>query len=238
MVEPVIHPQGGPQPQYRSAMLQFALRYLGPASVAALDQGEVLETLILEINPQWSPEDAVLGYLHARGRHDPSIAGEFHNYVVEEITGIPKSALEPAAQKMVQNAGLLQSVCADLFSNLLEMEFQGRRQMFAHLLKRIQAHSSDRIGWEKSVRSSQKTIAEKRMLEIREKTGFFATGRDDRLAYAIGRLPPRERTLMRAHLKGEPRSVTAERFGITENEVRTAIARAVKQARAMAKQTT
>jgi len=218
----------------------FARVHLGPESALLVEMPEVEESIKARMASGTSPEDAVLAEVHARCSSKGNLADEFIRYFLRELMGMKVLDLYPVLRRHLDTMDVVQSVLADLWPDLAELEFRNRVSFLSLLSKRLKWKSLDkkqallrdrrredlRAFPEMEVASNSHDIPSENLEKEEER---------DVLLMAVLRLPPRDRTLVQRYLQGVSGEDIAREFGLKPASARKALSRALEMARTIAR---
>lgn len=227
----------------RTAAIRFARESLGPRSLALLADRAALDAARGRARAGAQVEDAVVGALFERAARDRELASELLRYLLfgcgDISARVPRLPAELVG--VLDPDDLLQSVLGDLWPRLAELRFETRGQFLALLAQRLRWKAADHEKRGQRLRRR----ADLRIERPPEELGLRAPGaspltvlalREEagRLALALGRLPERDGTLLRLHLRGMDVEVLARECGLTRDAARKALQRAKQRVRALA----
>ncbi len=215
--------------------LAFARAELGAKSAEALTHPSACSRLRTRLERGFSVQDAVLAEVHRAARRDRQVADEFVAYFLQDMLRVGSGALRAGLRRYLDTGDLVQSVLGDLWSDLVELEFESRARFVSLLGRRMQWKAADHAR-----RLAAGPVIENQAVEPGAtdpvspmegpSTNFELGEEGERLALVLHRLPPRDSRLLRARLGGESTEEIARREGISLDAARKALLRATKRA--------
>ncbi|MEW6074049.1 MAG: sigma-70 family RNA polymerase sigma factor [Planctomycetota bacterium] len=222
-------------PSWLAAARTYAQDSLGPRAADALDRPAFRAEVGARLDRGLALEDALLGALFGLARIDQAVAGEFFAHFLSIVLRLraPEEGLAPRLRRLADPDDLVQSVLGDLWPELDSLYFETRAQFLSLL--------ADRVRWKASDHSRallrQRRREDLRLADAPEELSL-ASGESspvtkvsraetaERMAIALGRLPERDRRLLRLHLRGEPLEGIARKTGLSYEAARKALRRA------------
>ena len=208
----------------------LAREHLGPSSARASAEPECAATFARLRERDVEPVDAAFAALYPRVGADAGVAGEFLAYFTGILLRRERSAGVGGAS---EPEDLVQSVVADLFPQLEEIDFRSRREFLSLLLMRLRWKGShrrhdSRLGYDEAALASA-LLDQVPGVEQGPSTPLSTLVREEEEALvvmALQRLEPGDQALIRASLEGVSRSRMAEEAGCSAPTLRKRLERA------------
>ncbi len=211
-------------------------RQLGPVSLARFQDPAIRPALDRRL-AEMSLEDAVLATAHELARTDREVADEFLGHFLVAMTRLGSLSISAGLQRFLDTGDLVDSVAGDIWRDLAQIEFPGRRQFLAYLARRMRWKASDharRLHSGRRREDRRQPVEEEQLAAPSQPGPSTMVGQQEereRLVLAILRLPARDRELLTRHLRGESFAEIAAAMGLTHEAARKAIQRAMAKAR-------
>lgn len=223
-----------------TAVFQFAESYLGHASLEFLkkhaEDGEIEGWMKDGVNP----EDACLRKLHGKISTHPEIAEEFFAYFFEHLLRLRVVDLYPGLRRFLDTGDLVQSVLGDIWPDLGKLNFESRSEFLSLLRQRMKWKAGDK----KRFFHAQRRREDLRVSATTEEMGVAGIApsaltqqinkeEHNQMLLALFRLPQRDRTLVKLHMRGASGEEMAEKMGLSLVAARKALERALKRVRSL-----
>jgi RNA polymerase sigma factor (sigma-70 family) len=217
----------------------FTAERLGPCSTSLFQDPVLLALVASRMRAGANLEDTVLSAVFDAAASDAALAAEFLGYFLPGLHGPGEASLSPDLRRFVDAEDLVQSVVGDLWPDLQEITFSTRESFLAFLKQRVRWKAGNR----RRALSSQRRSEDRRIaepveeLELARQEPSPATqvGLDEessQLAREIQDLAPRDRKIVRLHLRGESAKAIGNELGIRTDAARKALQRALERLRA------
>jgi len=214
---------------------------LGPASAAFVATPEGRAAVLARLAAGASPEDAVLGAVHAAASAQRALADEFMmGLALRDLAGLARQNVSGALGAWVDAADIQQSVAGDVWRQFAELEFRSRPEYVALLARRAAWKASDKSRRRDSRPGDGAASGEERLAEIVDRgaagPATQAMDRDEllrhreKLAVVMLRLSEGDRNLLQWHLAQVPEDEIARRRGVAPDSVGRLLRRAIERA--------
>lgn len=233
----IMSPPPSPMPAGRETAMSFVRERIGPSSSAWLATEAGSAALDARLQKEARPEDAALGALFERVRHDRAVSDEFLGYFLHRILGVRIVELYPGLRRMLDTGDLAHSVMADLLPGITELRFTTEAGFLSFLVQRMRWKASDRV---RSPRArTERPAGEEEQFSPVSLTpetsealrGLVAEEERTALLIAVHRLPERDRAILLRYLEGMDRDRAAAELDLTPAAYRKALQRAIAKAR-------
>ena len=216
----------------------YASERLGPCSARLLQDAAPLALVASRMRAGAPLEDAVLRTVFDAAASDALLAGEFLAHFMPDLQGPGGAQVTPDLRRFVDGSDLVQSVVGDLWPDLCKLEFQSRDAYLAFLKQRVRWKASNRRRDLNAKRRSE----DRRVSESVEELDPLQSGpspatrvaldeESEDLVRAVLALSPRDRTVVRMYLRGEPAREIGKALGLREDAARKAVQRALAHLR-------
>jgi DNA-directed RNA polymerase specialized sigma24 family protein len=217
-----------------------ALRLLGPASAAFAASPEGSAATRARLAEGATPEDAVLGAVHAAAFADRALADEFMGLVLRDLAGLAREKVSGALGAWVEAVDIQQSVAGDVWRQFGQIAFHSRSEFVALLARRAAWKASDKSRRRASRPADGAESGGDRLADVADQgasgPATLAMDRDEllrhreKLAVVMLRLSEGDRKLLQWHLEQVPVKEIARRRGVAPESVARLMFRAIERA--------
>lgn len=191
-------------PEEGHPLVREARRVLGPASSAALDGPAYHESYEGYLREGRDPLDALLATVYPLALEDRTIAGEFLAHFMALLLNDGRGRLSTRLRSIYGPEDLVQSVVADLFPRMGDLDFRSRGEYLRLLMMRL-AWKGRRRGRTPQAALDGAAIAEahpgqvpgRPMEPLTPLSGMVNEEDEQYVVLAIAALPPEDQQLLR-----------------------------------------
>jgi len=225
------HPQ-----QHLDQALAFAREQLGPASERIVSAAASQALILSRVRAGMAVEDAVLAEVHRAARADRRAADEFLAYFLDDAHRRGSRLLSDGLRRFLETGDLVQSVFGEVWTSIADLQFETRAQFVALLAQRLRWKATDKARRMQSQRRNEQNRhplpVDELSLAAEDRPPSSNIGRREETEEMIARLlrlPERDQTLVRLHLRGASHQEMAEATGLSPDTARKALSRAIER---------